>query len=107
MWAPGIGGAQRDAQAAVDVGATTFGIGQRQRQRWQARWQDRDSTVARAGFHSSIYLRPTGRLCKAGSAGPEGPGRGRGLKCGWRTLVRRTGFKTRLRPLEGALECNR
>jgi hypothetical protein len=23
---------------------------------------------------------------------------------GWRTLVRRTGFKTRLRPLEGALE---
>ncbi len=24
-------------------------------------------------------------------------------KCGWRTLVRRTGFKTRLQPLEGAL----
>ncbi len=27
-----------------------------------------------------------------------------GVKFGWRTLVRRTGFKTRLRPLEGALE---
>ena len=101
-WAPGIGGAPRDAQAAVDVGATTFGI---------ARSQDRglgDSTVARAGFHSSIsrtiYHAPAGRLVLSGSAGPEGPGRGRGWKFGWRTLVRRTGFKTRLRPLEGALE---
>jgi hypothetical protein len=38
---------RKDAQAAVDVGETTFGI---------ARWQDRglgDSTVARAGFQSS------------------------------------------------------
>jgi hypothetical protein len=64
------------AQAAVDVGATTFGI---------ARWQDRglgDSTVARAGFHSShqspIYHAPAGWLVLAASAGPEGPGRGRG-----------------------------
>ena len=59
-WATGIGGALRDAQAAVDVGATTFGI---------ARWQDRglgDSTVARAGFHSSIsrpaHLRAVGPI---------------------------------------------
>ncbi len=51
----------RDAQAAVDVGATTFGI---------ARSQDRglgDSTVARAGFHSSItrtiYHALRGGLC--------------------------------------------
>jgi hypothetical protein len=29
-WAPGIGGAPRDAQAAVDVGATTFGIARSQ-----------------------------------------------------------------------------
>jgi hypothetical protein len=66
-WAPGIGGAQRDAQAAVDVGATTFGI---------ARWQDRglgDSTVARAGFHSSItrtYTTPYGVACANRISGP-------------------------------------
>ena len=90
-----------DAQPALDVAATTDGI---------ARWQDRglgDSTVARAGFHSShqssIYHAPAGWLVLADSAGPEGPGRGSGWKCGWRTLVRRTGFKTRLRPLEGTL----
>ncbi len=108
-WAPGSGGAPRDAQAAVDVGATTFGI---------ACSQDRglgDSTVARAGFRSSIsrtiYHALRGGLCyqdqrarKGQGAAVEGPGRGRGWKCGWRTLVRRTGFKTRLRPLEGALE---
>ena len=29
------------------------------------------------------------------------------LRFGWRTLVRRTGLKTRLRPLEGALERSR
>jgi hypothetical protein len=63
-----------DAQPALDVAATTDGI---------ARWQDRglgDSTVARAGFHSShqssIYHAPAGRLVLTGSAGPEGPGRG-------------------------------
>ena len=66
-WAPGIGGAQRDAQAAVDVGATTFGI---------ARSQDRglgDSTVARAGFHSSItrtYITPYGVACANRISGP-------------------------------------
>jgi hypothetical protein len=67
-----------DAQPALDVAATTDGI---------ARWQDRglgDSTVARAGFHSShqssIYHAPAGWLVLAGSAGPEGPGRGRGWK---------------------------
>ena len=66
-WAPGIGGAPRDAQAAVDVGATTFGI---------ARSQDRglgDSTVARAGFHSSIsrtiYHAP-GAACAIRISGP-------------------------------------
>ena len=67
-----------------------------------------DATVAGGlSLVHCIHIRPTGRLCKAGSAGPEGPGRGRGWKCGWRTLVRRTGFKTRLRPLEGPLECDR
>jgi hypothetical protein len=39
-------------------------------------------TVARAGFHSSIYLRPTGRLVQTGSVGLERPGRG----CGWTQL---------------------
>ena len=103
-WAPGIGGAPRDAQAAVDVGARTFGI---------ARWQDlgfgTQRWLGRAFTRPSLVhiSRPTGWLVLTGSAGPEGPGRGRGWKFGWRTLVRRTGFKTRLRPLEGALECNR
>ena len=87
--APGtrIGGAQRDAQAAVDVRATTFGIGQRQTRsrggnvgRLVGRIGDSTSTVARAGFHSSIYLRPTGRLVQTGSVGLERPGRGRGWK---------------------------
>ncbi len=71
-WAPGIGGALRDAQAAVDVGATTFGI---------ARWQDRglgDSTVARAGFHSSIsrtiYHALRGGLCYQDQRARKGQG---------------------------------
>ena len=71
-WAPGIGGAPRDAQAAVDVGATTFGI---------ARSQDRglgDSTVARAGFHSSIsrtiYHAPRGGLCYQDQRARKGQG---------------------------------
>ena len=73
-WAPGIGGAQRDAQAAVDVGATTFGIGQGQRQRWQARWQDRGLNGSSGGLSLVHISRPTGRLCKQDQRARKGQG---------------------------------
>ena len=64
-------------------------------ERWQARWQDRGpGLIFNGGFHSFIYLRPTGRLVQTGSAGPEGPGRGRGWKFGYPKSFRTDNART-------------